>query len=128
MADFDRDEKLNMKFEPVCKQGRGLYIRLCNAQGEPVGSISSCYISSNRGPFSANLSKGYLTAKVSVFDMHTAREECVMEFENSDCRTRQEADNVVREWIRTENVREKLIAAALELARQLACANEVAGH
>lgn len=104
----------NLKFDPVRSSGRGLSITLRKEDGEAAGLISSCFVSSNRGAFCSNLSPGYLTASASVFDLKTGKTVRVAEWTNSSCRRRVEADRAFRQWLRDENIRGRVMQAALD--------------
>lgn len=106
--------KATLKFDQVRSSGRGLSITLRKEDGEPVGLISSCFVSSNRGAFCSNLSPGYLTASASVFDLKSGKTVRVAEWANSSCRRRAEADSTFRQWLRDENIRGQVMQAALD--------------
>ena len=107
-----------MKFVPIISAGLGLSLTLRNGEGEAVGLISSCFVSSNRGAFCTNLQSGYLTANASVFDMKSGVNVKVDEWVDSTCKVRADADRAFRKWIKDACMREKLITAAVEFAQR----------
>lgn len=107
-----------MKFDKMRKEGRGLSATLRNDSGQAVGMIHSCFVSSKRGAFSRNLEPGYLTAAAGVFDMKTGENVKVVDWSDSTCRLRVDADKAFRKWMRECGIRDKLIRAASEFAAQ----------
>jgi len=115
-----------MKFDKVTSVDRGLSFILRDEAGTIWGSISSCYVSSNRGAFSRNYSNGFLIMSASVFNMNAKADtpqhlkmRTIAEATDASCKRRCEADRRFRDWIKTENLREKLITEAKCLREQL---------
>lgn len=109
-----------MKFDKITHISRGLFLVLRDENGKFAGAISSCFVSSNRGPFSRNLQDGYLTAQASYAD-DRMKDMVILEMPETKCRTRSQADKAVREWIRSAGVRQQLLQAVIEHKERTKC-------
>ena len=107
---------MGLRFDRIMYISRGLFLVLRDDQGKFVGAISSCFVSSNRGAFSRNLSDGYLTAQASLAD-ENGKDVVLMVMPETKCRTRAAAYKAVREWIKGASVRDALLTAARQSLR-----------
>lgn len=111
-----------MKFDKVCSIDRGLCFNLRDEDGTLWGRISSCFVSSQRGPFSRSYSNGFLSMSAIALNMNCKadtpeelRVRKVIEATDKSCRKRVDADRRFREWVKSENLREKVIQEAQRL-------------